>query len=233
MIVTIHQPEHMPWSGYFHKMAQADVYVFLDNVQFKTNNWQNRNRIIDRHGKEQWLTVPVKLKGHMQTIIRRIEINNLSDWRRTYWGRIKDSYCKHPYFTLYSEKLQEILNRNHTYLYEINRDLIDFFRAELAISNKLVWASDLDVSGQSTELLLAIVKAVQGTVYLSGPDGAHYMDLERFKQENVPVIFHEFTPPVYIGKNGFIPAPSTLDLLMNFGNKAADLIGIKPAIRSV
>ena len=233
MIVTIHQPEHMPWSGYFHKMAQADLYVLLDNVQFKTNNWQNRNRIIDRQGNVQWLTVPVRHTGHMQTTIRHIEINNQTDWRRTYWGRIKDSYCRHPYFKRYSEQLQEILNRNHIWLYEINRDLIDFFRAELSVSTRLVWASDLPVSGKGTELLLSIIKAAGGTTYLSGPDGANYMDLGRFKEESVQVVFHEFTPPVYKGMNGFIPAASTLDLLMNFGEKTAERIGIKPANQPV
>ena len=43
MRVTIHQPEHLPWLGFFHKMAVCDVYVLLDSVQFTKNNYQNRN----------------------------------------------------------------------------------------------------------------------------------------------------------------------------------------------
>ena len=94
MIVSIHQPEHMPWSGFFHKMSLSDVYVLLDNVQYKKNNWQNRNRIVTRNGLQQWITIPVKLKGHMQTTIRDIKINDQEDWRRKYLGRINDSYSK-------------------------------------------------------------------------------------------------------------------------------------------
>lgn len=64
MRVTIHQPEHLPWLGFFHKMAFCDVYVLLDNVQFTKNNYQNRNRLIDEKGTVYWSTVPVRMVGH-------------------------------------------------------------------------------------------------------------------------------------------------------------------------
>ena len=35
MIVAIQQPEHLPWIDFFNKMAQVDLFVLLDNVQFK------------------------------------------------------------------------------------------------------------------------------------------------------------------------------------------------------
>ena len=225
-IVTIHQPEHMPWSGYFHKMAQADIYVLLDNVQFKKNNWQNRNRIITRTGDEQWLTVPVKLKGHIGTTIRDMEISEQEDWRRKYWGRIVDSYYKHPYFKPYSEILFEIIHRRHTRLCDLNRDLIDFFRKILQIENRLVWASELTVTGKSTELLISILKSVGGDTYISGPDGAKYMDMEMFKSENIKVTFHHYSPPTYSFLNGYLAGLSTLDIVMNHGENAAPIIGI-------
>lgn len=230
MIVTIHQPEHMPWPGFFHKMSQADVYVLLDNVQFKKNNWQNRNRIMARSGEEQWLTVPVKLKGHTDTTICEIEINEQQDWRRKYWGRINDSYCKHPYFRTYADQLSVIVNRGHSHLRDLNRELIDFFRGVLGIYNRLVWASELPVKGKSTELLTSIVKTVGGDTYISGPDGAKYMDLELFAREKIELLFHRFSPPTYEARNGFLPGLSTLDVIMNHGEKSASIIGIgKPA----
>ena len=58
MIVAIHQPQYLPWLGYFDKMLKADVFCYLDNVQYKKNEWQNRNRIKTAMGW-QWLTVPV------------------------------------------------------------------------------------------------------------------------------------------------------------------------------
>jgi hypothetical protein len=63
MIVAIHQPQFMPWLGYFDKMDQPDYFVLLDNVQYKKNEWQNRNRIKSPQGP-QWLTVPVQFPAH-------------------------------------------------------------------------------------------------------------------------------------------------------------------------
>ena len=226
LVVTVHQPEHMPWPGFFHKMSQADIYVLLDNVQFKKNNWQNRNRIITSEGEEQWLTIPVKLKGHTETTICEIEINEQEDWRRKYLGRIISSYSKHPYFKTYSEKLFAIINQRHSHLRDLNRDLIDFFRGVLGINNQLMWASDLPVQGRSTELLSSIVKTLGGDIYISGPDGAKYMDLNLFARENIEVVFHHFSPPIYNARSGFLPGLSTLDIIMNYGEKTASIIGI-------
>ena len=61
MIVTIHQPQYLPWLGYFDKINRADIIVLLDNVQYKKNEWQNRNHIKTANGW-QWVTVPVKYK---------------------------------------------------------------------------------------------------------------------------------------------------------------------------
>ncbi|NMQ05969.1 hypothetical protein E4Q08_12220 [Candidatus Accumulibacter phosphatis] len=35
VIISAHQPAYLPWLGYFDKIARADVYVFLDTVQFE------------------------------------------------------------------------------------------------------------------------------------------------------------------------------------------------------
>ena len=65
MIVAVHQPQYLPWLGYFDKIDKADVFVLLDTVQFKKNEWQNRNKIKTAQGW-QWLTVPVMYKYPQQ-----------------------------------------------------------------------------------------------------------------------------------------------------------------------
>ncbi|PIR50149.1 hypothetical protein COU79_01025, partial [Candidatus Peregrinibacteria bacterium CG10_big_fil_rev_8_21_14_0_10_54_7] len=80
MIAAIHQPNYLPWSGYFHKMVKADVFVFLDNVQFTKNSYQNRAKIKGLRG-EQWLTVPVKTSGSFGEMTNRIKVDNSQNWR--------------------------------------------------------------------------------------------------------------------------------------------------------
>jgi hypothetical protein len=77
MVLAIHQPQYMPWVGYFHKMASADLFVFLDDVQFKKNEWQHRNRIRNADGW-QWLSVPNTYK--LPQKITEVEVRTDQDW---------------------------------------------------------------------------------------------------------------------------------------------------------
>ena len=89
MIVAIHQPQYLPWIGYFDKLDRADVFVLLDNVQYKKNEWQNRNRIRTSQGW-QWITVPVLYKYPEK--INVVKINNAIDWRRKHLSALVCNY---------------------------------------------------------------------------------------------------------------------------------------------
>ncbi len=223
MQVTIHQPEHMPWLGFFHKMAQADLFVILDNVQFTKNNWQNRNKFIDPNGRVFWLTVPVLTKGHLKTTIKDMEIDYTQKWQKKYWGRLSDSYRHHPYFEKYAADIKTILDRNYQYLVEINYQLLHFFRKALGINNRIVKASELNPTGKRSELLLDICLKTGATSYLSGPSGRDYLTLQIFSERDIEVRFHQFNHPVYESKH-FSPYLSTLDFLMNHGGNNTEII---------
>lgn len=226
MKVTIHQPEHMPWLGYFDKMAKADIYVILDIVQYRKNYFQNRNKFIDpRTGDVYWLTVPVLLKGHTSLTIKDMQINNSQNWKRKYWAKLQDSYRKHPHFHPYSEEVYSILTEDWEYLAKLNLALIEFFRKHLNINNKLIRASELDIDGKQSELLLDICKKTKASVYLAGPSGRDYLDKNIFEKSGIDVEFHAFEHPVYPSVR-FAPYLSTLDLLMNCGEKSANILGI-------
>ena len=80
MIVTIHQPNFAPWTGYFDKMTKADVFVLLDTVPFTKGGFQNRVKI-KGPGGPQWLTIPVHTKGRLGQLTRDVETNELKPWR--------------------------------------------------------------------------------------------------------------------------------------------------------
>ena len=65
MIISVHQPQYIPWLGYFDKIEKSDLFVFLDEVQYKTREFQNRNKICTKDGW-MWLTVPVVVKGRRE-----------------------------------------------------------------------------------------------------------------------------------------------------------------------
>ncbi|TLY18156.1 MAG: WbqC family protein [Nitrospirae bacterium] len=94
MRVTIHQPQFMPWLGYLDKIDRADLFVVLDSVQFKKNEWQNRNRIRTAQGW-QWITVPVLHKFGQR--LDEVRINQQRDWQSRHLRALEIHYGRAPY----------------------------------------------------------------------------------------------------------------------------------------
>jgi len=102
LTVSVHQPQYAPWLGYFDKMIQSDVFVLLDSVQFKKNEFQNRNKIKTSQGW-QWISVPVRYR--FPQLIREVTINEDVNWRykhRVACSRIHTSstYAVDPFQSL-------------------------------------------------------------------------------------------------------------------------------------
>lgn len=186
MRIAIHQPEHMPRINYFEKMKAVDTYVFLDNVPFRKNYFQNRNRV-----GNTWLTVPVHLNGHTESTIKDIMIDNSNNWQRKYWGRLEDIYRHSPNFKTYSGELKRIIHTPFKYLVNLNWSLIEFFRSVLGIHTPTLSATSLKVEGNKSELLYNICKKLEADVYLSGPSGRNY--LENF--DGVKVEYFDYEGP--------------------------------------
>src|SRR5207248_9565654 len=123
VIATIHQPEHLPWLGFFNKADQADVLVLLDTVQFRKGYFQNRNRILGPNGL-QWLTVPVILRGHTTRMLVDMEISNQEEWRSKHWKTIRQAYGHHPFFRDHEGFLTRLYETPWSRLTELNEKSI-------------------------------------------------------------------------------------------------------------
>lgn len=227
MRVTIHQPEHLPWLGFFHKMAECDVYVLLDSVQFTKNNYQNRNRLIDPNGTVFWSSVPVRMAGHTGKRIADMEFDNTQPWQRKTWARIVSAYCRHPYFSALAPELEAIYMGSHPLLIDLNLALIEFFRRQLGIHVPMVRSSTLEVTGNRSALLLSICQNLGADTYLSGPSGREYLDTPLFEAGGVALEYHAFKHPTYVAPI-FQPYLSTLDLLFNHGPASRGILGLMP-----
>lgn len=223
MRVAIHQPEFLPWLGFFDKMIRADLYIVLDNVQFSKNGFQNRNRLLDREGNTFWATVPVKSAGHTTRRIMDIEIDNSQCWQRKLWGRIHSSYCRHPFFPSLGPELELIIQQSHPSLIALNLELIFFFRRYLNITVPMVRASELDTVGNRSELLLSLCTQVGATTYLSGPSGRDYLNTKLFLSEGINIEFHRFTNPKQHQPGNL--NVSCLDWLLNYGSASRSWLG--------
>ena len=220
MIVAIHQPNYLPYLGFFDKMKKSDIVVIYVDAQFEKGDFQHRNRIRIYHGWK-WLTVPVEKKP---IPINEIIIKNeVATWKGVRWSDnhfkdIRDNYKDTPYYITYEKEIKRIYETKYDKLVDLNMELINFLKKAFDIEAEIVFSSDLGFTSKGTERLVEIVEVLGGDVYLSGPAGRNYIDLSLFEKKGIKVEFQEFKHPVYKQRyEEFIPNMSAIDTLFNTG----------------
>lgn len=206
----------MPWLGYFDKIVRSETFVFLDNVQFKKNEFQNRNKIKTAQGW-MWLTVPVLYKYPEQ--IDEVKINNGIDWRKKHLRTLEINYQKSSYFHDLFPEVQRFYAGDSASISEVNRESVLMLLRILGVQREIAIASALGhLPEEPSERLAAICEYMRADTYLSGAGGRTYLDLEPFSKRGIDVVFQEFNHPLYHQLYGdFIPNLTLLDLLFNCG----------------
>lgn len=217
MIVAIHQPNYLPWLGYFHKMALADVFVFLDDAQFSKNSYINRVQVMAPAGPK-WLTVPVSV--HLGDPINAVKPAR-PDWRRAHLDSLRSYYRRAPAFDEVWPGLEAAYrDLPDGDLAASNRALVLAVAHALGLTRRFVDASSLGAAERSgDERLVRLVAAVApGGTYLSGKGGAKYQDPERFAAAGLGFRYAAFEHPVYDqGAEAFTPGLSVVDAAFRLG----------------
>ncbi len=229
----IHQPNFMPWLGFFYKWSKCDTFVFLDNVQFTKGSIISRVKI-KTIKNDQWLTIPVKQKGRYPQLISEVEIENNIKWGKKVLGTIKTNYAKTPYFKKYFYDFENIINKNCKFLVDLNIDLLKWLANELNIKTNTIKSSELkNIKGKSTEKLISICNSIGAKQYVSGFGGQKYQKKELFKKNDIELIMYDFKHPEYNQLWGqFIPGLSIIDLLFNLGYESGKILRNKGIIKS-
>lgn len=223
MIVSIHQPQYLPWVPYFDKADSCDLLVHLDTVQFQRRGVQNRNQI-KTAGGAQWLTVPVN--ADRNTTIREVAIAD-ANWQRKHIGSIEHSYRHAPFFNMFEKGLRPILAEERANLCDLNAAVTNWMFGCLGILCKQVRASELRVSGAKDDLILSICEAVGATVYLSGQGARDYQDEKKFQERGIELRYQDYHNQPYpqcLSEIGFVPNLSALDLILNVGPKGREIM---------
>lgn len=221
MRVAIHQPNYIPWIGYFYKMILCDIFIILDDVQYPKNSFVNRNKIKTPTGP-QWLTVPVK--PSLGTLINAVDITT-PGWNEKHIKTLTSFYTKARYFENYADKIFTILQKNFISLSELNIALIRQVVEWLEIKCQFILASQLNSKQASDNKLIELIQQVNGHTYISGAGGKHYQDENKFKHNNIHLKYYNFMPPQYPQLWGeFAPGLSILDLLFNCGPESINYL---------
>lgn len=223
MKVAISQPSYIPWRGYFHQIQKVDVFVFFDTVQYTRRSWRNRNRVRGE-GDAHWLTIPVHSKGlhENRTQIRCIDIDWARKWNVSHRRSLAQFYRRAPFYARYEAMLDDIYSRRPERLADFTIDLTIDLARKLGIQHtRFVRASELEVSGQKTELVLSILRAAGATHFVNGPTAKAYTDEQLLLDAGLSLEYMDYDYPEYpqLGQP-FDPHLSVLDLLFMVGPDA-------------
>ena len=215
-IVSIHQPNYIPWLGYFYKIAKSDIFVFLDDAQFSNSGAHNYHNIKTPQGKLR-LKIPVeyKLGDHINEVRTKDELG----WKKDHLNKIQLNYKKAPYFEEIYNDFELLLNKKYNNLSELNTEIVKFICAKFNFKTNFVSASELNLNTSREEKVIDICNELEATIYLSGTGAKAYQVEENFINRGLILEYYYFKTIAYnqLWNTDFLISVSIIDFLMNYG----------------
>ena len=224
-ITAIHQPNYLPWIGFFSKVKHCNCLILTDIHPFTRRSITHRNKIRTKEGWS-YLTVPINNKFNNLRICD-VEMPVDKTWKRVHWQSIFYHYKKAKFFDIYQSFFEKLYQSDFKYLSQLNQEIILYVLKCLKISVPVIIASELNVAPElhKTDLLIALLKRVGTDIYLSGPSGRNYMEIDQFPQNNIGLKYFKFQHPIYQQRYpGFEPEMAAIDPLFNLGPQATEII---------
>ncbi len=221
-VISIHQPNYIPWLGYFYKIAQSEIFVFLDDVQYSNEGMHNFHYIKTPQGTFR-LKIPVeqKLGDHINQVRTRDELG----WKNKHLKTIKANYKRALHFDEVFYDFSNLITREYSNLADLNGTIIQFISQKLGIKTRFIYASDLNINTVREEKILDICNAFQANVYYSGTGASHYQKEENFLLRGIELRYSTYKPYEYPQLWGtFTANVCILDYLMNCGYKWNNII---------
>jgi hypothetical protein len=218
-VCVIHQPNFLPWLGYFQRLVQCDIFILLDDAQYqkKGSNYESRVQF-NFDGQAKWVSVPLFRPSGVQKT-KELEINS-TNWQKKLINTLQTNYGKAPFFVELKEYIFNIINFETKNLYEFNHNaLLKLCELlDINIEKKIIYSSSFDLQTTSTQRLIDLCKKVGATIYLSGTGGKLYQDEKLYQQNNIKLEYQKFNHPVYQQISAeFISGLSILDVLFCVG----------------
>lgn len=216
MVVSIHQPDYIPWLGLYYKMAHSDAFVYLDDAQYSNEAAHNFNLIKTPQG-ELKLKVPVEYK--FGDVINTVRTRDELKWKEKQLKTIKLNYAKAPFFNDFYPMLEGVILREHQNISEMNMAINEVICKGFKIEPKIYKSSDMNITTVREERVINICVALGGDEYLSGNGARVYQTEEHFLDRGVKLTYLDYKPIEYkqIWKNGFLPCMSAIDYIFNCG----------------
>jgi hypothetical protein len=196
MRVAVHQPNFLPRLKVLQKLAAADVWVVLDNVQYCSREWQNRTRLVSFHGisAEFWFTAPVKLLDGRRTLIKDVQVLDAGTLGQRLSLTMRHSFRSAPHWDELAEFLSDAarllcVTSLTTLCVQTTLALLRMHNCEPEIR----YASELRAGGCKSALQAAICHELGATAYIADTGASKYLREADFG--TTEVLWHHWTEP--------------------------------------
>ncbi len=215
MIVAIHQPDYIPYPGYFYKLAKSDAFVFLDDCQFSNDNMHNWNVVKTPQGSVR-LKIPVE--SHLGDNINVVRTKDELKWKEKHLDIIFHNYKKSPFYDEIMPEYSEIIKKEYANLSELNIAIVKYMCEKFGFAPKFYKSSDMNIQTRREERVIDICAALGATEYLSGHGASVYQVPEHFSDRGIKLTYTDYEPIKYSQLWGeFLPNMSIVDYVFNCG----------------
>ena len=210
------QPYFLPYMGYWQMMAQADIFVVYDTIQFTKKGWINRNRFL-QNGTDVIFSIPLKKDSDYLHVKDRFLADAYD--RQKLIRQFQGGYSKAPYFKDHFPIIEEIILSPYDNLFDYIHNSILKIREFLDIDTAIIKSSDADhgmADLKGRDKVVALCKAIGATDYINPIGGMEMYDKGDFANEGINLTFLRSKPLNYETFNGHgaLPHMSILDVMM-------------------
>lgn len=188
-ILSAHQPNFLPWFGFFEKIMKSDVFVFSDDVLFVKQQLTNRTYLINTRNEEFFVTLPInRSKG---TRIYEKYISEDHKLINKSINKILSNYKNSKFYDEIRLICRKIIDdyENTLSLGQINVNTIVYICNKLKISSKFYLGSNMNLqSYNKNERLLKRAQKLGIMTYLHGKGADGYQDNAYLVQNGMKLI---------------------------------------------
>lgn len=215
MKVGIHQPDYIPWLGYFYKIHLSDVFIHLDDAQFSNEAAHNFNEIKTSQGS---FRIKFPVEYHFGDTIMQARPRYELKWKEKHLRTFEMNYSKAHFFKDVYPEFKDVFMVEYASVSELNIAINEFIARKFGLSTVFVRSSEYGISTKREEKVIDLCLAVGGDCYISGNGARVYQEESHFTEKGLKLSYLPYQPITYPQLwREFLPCMSVLDYVFNCG----------------
>ncbi len=213
------QPYFFPYLGYFCLIKSVDIFLINASVQFITQGWIERNRVLKQDGGWLYIRVPLIKHSH-KSMIEDVKIDNKQNWKQKILMQLRHYKKIAPFYNETMHLISKLFENDFDDITTLNKLSLESVCSYLNINKEINLFSELNLQIEtpkaSDEWGLNICKAVNGVKeFWNPPGGYNIYDKSKYDNAGISLKFQKINLTPYDQKRStFEPGLSIIDVMM-------------------